>query len=592
VIIALATLSCLAVMVGAFAMTVAPLSTDVDYTVDFAAFVDRFLPLNERGRPWRLAEYQRRVIRVALTFDHSGQLLRRLFVWGERKKSGKTAVGGAFVIWWAWRSECEVDCLANDQEQSAGRVFGTAYAMSKANGFEKAGLVKLLATEIRFKNGSVIRAVASDYKGGSGGRQTLAVFDELWGYTEERAWRLWEEYQPIPTVEEGVVLVLTTAGFQGESRLLESLYQRGIAGTRLDEDLELYEDREMVMFWSHTPRQPWQTGEAGARYYEQQRRALRPSTYLRLHENRWVTGREAFITDDLWTANIDVSYRPLLNPAGSVTIGVDAGIKDDNLAVVTVGHAGGRIALVAHRIWKPSPGSPIDLEATVETYLRELHARMTVREIVCDPWQMARSIATLKAAGLPIREFPQTSANCTRMGQVLFDLLKARQLQLYPDDELRTQALSAVAVESPRGWRLAKEKASRKIDAIVALAMACVAAVDATPTICPHCADLHCEWPLPPMGLSDSPEVRAWFAKHPDPDVHASPQRPVEEPQEAELWRLLRRWFHLAEAGDPGADDVEQQVRQHVAGVEHTEPKAGARLRAILDSVEETGAHV
>jgi phage terminase large subunit-like protein len=35
-----------------------------------------------------------------------------------------------------------------------------------------------------------------------------------------------------------------------------------------------------------------------------------------------------------------------------------------------------------------------------------------------------------------------------------------------------------VAVESPRGWRIAKEKASKKIDSIVALAMACVAAVE------------------------------------------------------------------------------------------------------------------
>ncbi len=32
-----------------------------------------------------------------------------------------------------------------------------------------------------------------------------------------------------------------------------------------------------------------------------------------------------------------------------------------------------------------------------------------------------------------------------------------------------------------RGWRIAKEKAGRKIDAIVALAMACVAALEKPP---------------------------------------------------------------------------------------------------------------
>ena len=63
------------------------------------------------------------------------------------------------------------------------------------------------------------------------------------------------------------------------------------------------------------------------------------------------------------------------------------------------------------------------------------------------------------------------------MGQTLFDLLNGKNLVLYPSDELRQQAFSTVAIENPRGWRIAKEKASKKIDAIVALAMACCAAM-------------------------------------------------------------------------------------------------------------------
>ena len=76
-----------------------------------------------------------------------------------------------------------------------------------------------------------------------------------------------------------------------------------------------------------------------------------------------------------------------------------------------------------------------------------------------------------------MREFPQTQANCTLMGQTLFDLLTGVNLQLYPADDMREQALSTVAIENPRGWRIAKEKASKKIDSIAALAMACVAAM-------------------------------------------------------------------------------------------------------------------
>ena len=96
---------------------------------------------------------------------------------------------------------------------------------------------------------------------------------------------------------------------------------------------------------------------------------------------------------------------------------------------------------------------------------------------MADPYQFHRSITTLQAAGLPIREFAQTTANTTLMGQTLFDLLTGKNLVVYPSDELRQQALSTVAIENPRGWRIAKEKSSKKIDAIVALTMACCAAM-------------------------------------------------------------------------------------------------------------------
>jgi phage terminase large subunit-like protein len=65
------------------------------------------------------------------------------------------------------------------------------------------------------------------------------------------------------------------------------------------------------------------------------------------------------------------------------------------------------------------------------------------------------------------------------MGQGLYELLRGVNLRLYPSDELRAQPLNVVAVESSRGYRLAKEKATKKIDAMVALSMACVEALNA-----------------------------------------------------------------------------------------------------------------
>jgi hypothetical protein len=451
-------------------MTQTPLDV---YRTDPARFIEDYLPLNEKGQPWRLSAHQRRVLQLGLQWGPSGLLLVRLLIWGEMKKSGKTILAAALLLWWAFtRPWTEVVSVANDMEQAIGRVFRTACALIHHNGLTDFAEVR--AKTISLTNGTLIEAIPSDYAGEAGRRHSLVVFDEPWGIMSERAQRLYEELTPPPTEPEAWMLMTTYAGFSGESKLLEQLYQDTLKGERLDDDLELFRKGSVTMFWSHTPRQPWQT-EA---YYTEQRQTLRPNAFRRLHENQWVTGTEAFISGDEWDACIDEALSPILGPFGHPTvIGVDASFKHDTSAAVAVQFRGDKIVLVDHRIWKPSPQQPLDLELTIEQYLLDAHRRGQVRAIVCDPYQMHRSITTLQRAGLPIRELPQTQGNVTAFGQTLFDLIKGKNLRIYPAAELREQALNAVAVESARGWRLAKDKTSRKIDAIVALAMACHEAI-------------------------------------------------------------------------------------------------------------------
>jgi hypothetical protein len=52
-----------------------------------------------------------------------------------------------------------------------------------------------------------------------------------------------------------------------------------------------------------------------------------------------------------------------------------------------------------------------------------------------------------------------------------------RDSAAYADDEIRLAVQRAVALETSRGWRIAKEKASHKIDVVVALAQAALGAV-------------------------------------------------------------------------------------------------------------------
>ena len=455
------------------------------YPRDPVAFIDDLVKKNELGQPFRLLDHQKEVLSRAFAFDGDGRLPYDTIIYSCPKKSGKTTINAAITLWWPFTQEApnEILIVANDLEQAQGRVFKAMAGIIQHNP-ELARSAEVQSRQIILSNGTTIIALASEYAGAAGSNHGLTSWDELWGYATESSRRLWEELTPVPTRRNSIRFITTYAGWENESTLLWGLYRQGVdkeehhdgQGERIHRDLPIYVNRDarLFVYWDHEPRMPWQT-EA---YYEGQRRTLRAGTYLRLHENRWATAESTFITPELWDRCVDPTSSPLLPTFEyPLFVGVDAGIKHDTAAVVAVRWDGEKLALASHRIWRPSPKEPLDLEETIEQHLRDLHDQFYLVEVLCDPYQLHRSITTLKEAGLPIREFPQTTGNTTLMGQTLFDLLNGKNLRLYPSDDLRRHALSTVAVENPRGWRIAKEKASRKIDSIVALAIACVAAM-------------------------------------------------------------------------------------------------------------------
>ena len=456
------------------------------YPRDPIAFIDDLVKKNELGQPFRLLDHQREILRPAFSFDRSGRLPYETIIYSCPKKSGKTTVNGLVVLWWAFTQESpnEILVVANDLEQAVGRVFKTIVGIIRHNP-ELAQSAEIQARLILLSNETTITPIAVDYTGEAGANQGCTSWDELWGSSSETSRRLWEELTPIPTRKNSIRFITTYAGWENESALLSDLYRQGVGkeeyhegqGERIHPELPIYANREarLFVYWDHEPRMPWQTQA----YYNSQRRTLRPGTYLRLHENRWAIAETVFILPETWDQCIDPTLSPLLpTNEHELFVGVDAGIKHDNAAVVAVWRDGDKVVVASHRIWRPTPREPLNLEATIEEYLRELHDQYNVAGILCDPYQLHRSITTLQEAGLPIREFPQSTPNTVRMGQTLFDLLNGKNLRIYPARDLRQQALNTVAIEGPRGFRIAKEKTSKKIDAIVALAMACISAVE------------------------------------------------------------------------------------------------------------------
>jgi hypothetical protein len=373
----------------------------------------------------------------------------------------------------------EAVCCANDYEQSVGRVFQMIRRIIECSPLLRAE-AKITADRITLA-GATIRAIPSDYASAAGANQNIACFDELWAFDRERARRLFDELVPPPTRRIACRLTVTYAGFEGESVLLEELYRRGMKQPEVAPSLRAGDG--LLMAWHHEPVAPWQTQT----WLEDMRRSLRPNQYLRMIENRFVTTESTFVDLDTWDACVDPNNgRAVANRGLAVWVGVDASVKHDSSAVVAVtwDHKAQKVRLVRHRVFQPSPDEPLDFEATIENAVLELRSRFHVVKVLFDPYQMQATAQRLQRVGVPIEEFPQTPANLTAASQNLYELIEGRNLAVYSDAAMRLAISRAVAVETPRGWRISKERQSHKIDVIVALAMACHACVEGQASAC------------------------------------------------------------------------------------------------------------
>jgi phage terminase large subunit-like protein len=198
-------------------------------------------------------------------------------------------------------------------------------------------------------------------------------------------------------------------------------------------------------------------------------------------ENRFVSTESTFV-DPEWIDNcIDPVGSPVIGDrALPVYIGCDASVKKDSTAIAAVcfDRSVNKVRLVAHRIFQPTQAEPLNFEATVERTVKELCGRFSVRGVYYDPYQMTSVAQRLATAGLPMREYTQTTDHLTAIGSNLYELIKGGNIVLYPDAAIKLALNRAVAKETPRGWKITKEKQSHKIDVVIALAMAALAAVE------------------------------------------------------------------------------------------------------------------
>src|SRR5258708_7697080 len=229
---------------------------------DPVAFIERTLINPEDGLPFVLTDAERLFLRHAFELTADGRPRYPELIFSGPKKSGKTGFAAMVLIYVVVALGgrlAEGYAAANDLEQAQGRVFQAAARIVEASPLLSGDAI-VIQNKITFlATGSTIQAISSDYASAAGANPTITVFDELWAYTSERAHRFWDEMVPPPTRKLAWRLVVTYAGFENESQLLEGLHKRGIAGEQIAPDL--YVAGGLLMYWTHDFTAPWQTDE-------------------------------------------------------------------------------------------------------------------------------------------------------------------------------------------------------------------------------------------------------------------------------------------------------------------------------------------
>ena len=285
----------------------------------------------------------------------------------------------------------------------------------------------------------------------------------------------------VPTRTISARLVVSHAGRSGEAELLEELYHRGLQQPELGPDLR--GGGGILMFWSHTPITP----EQDEKWLQDMRRSLHPADYMRMIENKFVSNETSFFDMRAWDActEPEPDNPPVYTDrAVAVWCGIDASTTQDSTALVAVTWSSKdqKVRLVDHKIFTPTPDNPIDFEE-VEKVMLDWHKQYTIKAVYFDPAQMIATSQRLMRKGLPMVKFSQTTSNLTECGNNFHDLIKRRRFVAYPDDDIRLAISRTVARKTSQGGlHIGKANQTHKVDIVIAMAMAALAAVKSQST--------------------------------------------------------------------------------------------------------------
>lgn len=443
----------------------------------------------------RLQEYQKDVIREALSTDKDGLFKYSIIVYSDIKKSAKSTIAAAVNLFRSTFSDWgEFYVVANDLKQANSRVnYYLKRAILMNPKFKEK--YKTVGYRTEAPSGSFIEAVPIDPSGEAGSNADMVTFSELWGANESAKQTMWSEMTLSPTKHgRSFRWVESYAGFQEESELLYTLYDTGVKRGKLlwpdklypvtdgtPTPLELYVNPEarMLCLWNTQPRCPWQTRA----YYASEEAVLTPNQFLRMHRNQWVTSTETFVPMEWWDACArgSADWPTFDRKRQAMVIALDAAVSDDTFGLwMGCRHPERQSEVLTEYVqrWKPTPGRKVDFVGTTdnpgpELVIRKLVKEYNVVQITYDPYQLHDMATRLKQEGLAwFREFPQ-GADRMESDSQFRALIRDRRFWHRGEVDFREQVQNANAKvdDQDRRLRIVKRMEKLKIDLAVAASM-------------------------------------------------------------------------------------------------------------------------
>ena len=442
------------------------------------------------GSPLVLRDWQRSLLEHMFAVEGTGYRHTSQLILMPRK-NGKSALGSVIGLYGLIVGPKGGECYSVAAEKEQARiVFADARRMIEASP-ELSAVTKLYRDAIELPSlNSVYRVMSAEAYSKEGLSPTLTVIDELHAQKNRD---LYDTFSLAMGARGklATLIAISTAGVRmdstGRDSICYSLYQYGqkVARGEIDDPTFFMAAWEAPEDSDHKSPDTWRLANPGFNDINTQsdfESAVRrtPEAEFRTKRcNQWVSSQISWLPSGAWEA---CEGKFEVSPDDEIVLGFDGSFSGDASVIVgaVIPQEDEPVKVFLVKAWEKDLNIHdddwrVDIAEVEQTVLDFCQSHPKVREVACDPFRWQRSMQALEEQGVPIVEWPSTSARrmvpaCAKV----FDAVTEHRLIHDGNPILARHLGNAVTKIDNLGPRIVKDSRNspRKIDAAVAMVLA------------------------------------------------------------------------------------------------------------------------